>query len=1348
TFACVTCSLEAEETYYVYVSGSKISLYGIVYSYEVEQEVLEDIDLVEGTLAFPTAEGGGMYATGGRGGDVYVVTNLNDSGEGSLRYGIENAPDEGRIIVFSVGGTINLESTLTFKNKKNITIAGQTAPGDGITIAGYDTNISDSENIIIRYVRFRVGTANLLNGGDSMDALWGRDNDTFIIDHCSFSWNTDETLSTYRGSNGTVQWCIISESLTVSGHSKGRHGYGGIWGGDNTVFQYNLLANHTSRNPRIGGGSMGDPTSDGSTATLQLSNNVIYNYGYYPTYGGGYTYTNYINNYLRPGQGTRDSLLDSLLYFGENTKVGGVYYDGNVLEGNAEITADNSLGFTLDSTDGLTEVSDTAYEAEAFDNITLVSAEECYELVLNSAGATYPYRDAVDARVVEQVRTDTGTYINTPDEVGGYPAEDCVSDLVDTDGDGIPDEWETAHGLDPNDASDSRTLCTVNPDDATSYGYAWIEVYFNELVEETDASTYVAKNPTVTINLEDNTLVDEGDSVTVTATAAPYEDGITIEKVEFYNGSTVVGTVYSAPYTFTYTDSIAEDGTYYISVRAYDSEGNKTQSNTSRIYVNSTAGTGEWTSVDIGEPEVEGTASLVDGVLTVKGAGKIGVSEGSDASVNADLADATTDDFQFVYQELTGDMEIITKFDSYTPVDNHTFQGLMFRSSLEDDAATVALCFTMVKVDETTIWSCFMVNRESDGGSIQKITETIDSPEAAEAAGIPLIANLTFKEGNEYLGTWLKLVREGDTFTGYVSSDGSVWQKVGTLTADIPDTAYVGFAVDANKAANDLVNYNTAKFSNIEINTSFVNVTYDTENVDVSGSEKLAVGYDLAVTLTKVTGYTLPESVSVTIGGVEAVEGTDYTYDSETGIITVPSVQEDVVITASGVKRVVVPVEYEVIDDNNLLTITEENGVITLTQIAETGNIQTTGKSGGATSEAANVSYLLFPEVDEYHVITMDITVKSVTSIDGGGSNGFYVGAFGTEDPYVYSTFAFRGDMVAKGFWYKPGGDAGIYTGDGNPGLTPYSLDTTYSLVFQTDSKGGYYAYLYDTEGNLLLTKQFKAGESVLATGDTVRYGIAIIGATVEISNMTLTDAEGNMIYNQNSADYSEVTAAILTASSLNAADYTNYDAVLTAWDAVVFGLTDQDQVDQMAATLLSAIEALEPVESSEEPGDTGDDVDTSDNEDGDTSDWDEAIDEIENWQSGDDPITFGNVPGRNAIPNNVMKKLLENPDVPLVFEYSYDGADYTIVILPGTAVDDETEWYGPLWLYEHYGSYTLDDLSGINPDTANPDTNTDAAEIDSAATGDSEMLVFWLTVMAAAVCAVAVFRKRREYER
>ena len=1012
-----------------------------------------------------------------------------------------------------------------------------------------------------------------------MDALWGRDNDTFIIDHCTFSWNTDETLSTYRGQNGTVQWCLISESLTVSGHSKGRHGYGGIFGGDNTVFQYNLLANHTSRNPRIGGGYMGDPTAQNppNVAKVQLNNNVLYNHGYFACYGGGFTYTNYINNYVKRGQGTRDALNDTLLSFGENNKIGGVYYAGNILEGNAEVTADNSKGFKLDSSDGQTEVVSTPYQSEAFDNVTLRSAADCYELVLNSAGATYPHRDAVDARVVAQVRTNTGTYINTQDEVGGFPAQDCESTEADSDNDGIPDAWEDANGLNKNDPSDSRTLCLADPNDKETYGYSWIEVYFNELVGEVSKPTHVAKNPTVSINLPDNTLVTEGESVTVEAAAA---SDAGIAKVEFYNGATCVGTATTAPYTYTYTDSIAADGTYHISVRAYDNDGNKTQSNTSRLHVNSAAGTGEWLSADIGTPEVKGTASLIDGVLTVKGAGKIGSSEGSNSRVRPELANSADDDFHFVYQPMEGNVEIVTKFDSYTPVDNHTFQGLMFRSSLEDNAAMAALGFTMVKVDETTIWSSFMVNR----ATVQNISETIDSPEAAAKAGIPLIANLPFKEGNTYLGTWLKLSREGDVFTGYVSSDGLVWQKVGSLTVDLPDTAYVGFAVDANRAGNDLINYGTAKFSNIEINTAFANITYNTENVNVAGADKLAIGKDLAVTLSKVTGYVLPETVEVIISGKTAVQDVDYTYDKETGIIQVPNVQGDVSISAFGVKRVVLPVEYEVVDEGNLLTVTKEAGKLILTQVATSGNMQTTNRDSGAHKDAVNVSYLLFPEVDEYHELSMKVTVTSLTKINKGDENGFYLGAFAADGSGVYSTLAFRANKVLKGFWYKPGGATGQYTGDGNPGFSPFVMDSAYDVVFKTNGKGGYNAIVtgkcYDAAGNIVdgtFTKEFKAGESVIQTGDSIRYGIAIIGATVEISDMKLVDPENNVIYNQNSADYSKVIEAIQKASSLNADDYVDFTAVEAAWDAVELGLdaSEQAKVDAMAKAIEDAIAAL-----------------------------------------------------------------------------------------------------------------------------------------------------------------------------
>ncbi|MBO5278198.1 MAG: hypothetical protein J6B06_01730 [Lachnospiraceae bacterium] len=771
-----------------------------------------NVSAAEKVPAFPGAEGGGKYASGGRGGDVYVVTSLEDSGEGTLRYGIETAPENGRIIVFNVGGTIHLKSTLSFKGKKNITIAGQTAPGDGITIAGYDTNISNSENIILRFLRFRVGTENLLQGGDSLDALWGRDNDTFMIDHCSFSWSTDETLSTYRGKNGTVQWCLVSESLTVSGHSKGRHGYGGIWGGDNTVFQYNLMTNHTSRNPRIGGGSMTDPTKELSYATVQLSNNVIYNYGYYICYGGGFAHTNYINNYIKPGPGTRENLSNLLITIGESKKDGGFYIEGNILEGNDMITADNKLGIDEDAEGYLAE---EIYQAEAFDEIGMVSAKDCYELVLARAGATYPVRDAVDARVVAQVMSGTGSYINSQDEVGGYPAVTVARDAdFDTDHDGLPDEWEKLHGLNPLDASDSALIANETDSSRADYGYAWIELYCNELVDAVMAEGYQAPNPAVTIDLEDNTLAAEGKEVVVTAEAAANNGG-TIAKVEFYKDAELVATDEELPYSHAYSG--LADGTYHISVRAYDNDGNATQSDTARLHVNSAAGTGEWNSIDVGNPAVKGTASFMDGVLTVKGAGKLGKSEGSQSG--SVYNDVTTDDFQYVYQEFTGDGELKAKLDSYLIVDNHTFNGLMIRESLENNAACVAVGLTMTKIwnDMESTWAAFMVSRGQTGGKLPKIDSSVDSASSAEKAGIPIIPSLNFKEGDTFNGTWLKLIRKGDTFTGEVSEDGESWQTIGTLEIKLPETVYIGFAVEAGKAANNLDNYATAKFSDIRL---------------------------------------------------------------------------------------------------------------------------------------------------------------------------------------------------------------------------------------------------------------------------------------------------------------------------------------------------------------------------------------------------------------------------------------------------------------------------------------------------------------------------------------------------
>ncbi|MBQ1701071.1 MAG: pectate lyase, partial [Prevotella sp.] len=248
--------------------------------------------------AFPGAEGFGRYVTGGRGGRVYHVTNLNDSGTGSLRWALSQPGI--KTIVFDVSGTIHLSSALNIGG--NVTIAGQTAPGDGICVADYPCSIKGS-NVIVRYMRFRLGNKNvLLDGADGWDGFGGFDQEDLIIDHCSISWSIDECLSVLGNKNTTVQWCLVAQSLVNSGHSKGAHGYGGNWGGSGASFHHNLLAHHTSRTPRLGP----RPTTQ-LDERMDMRNNVIYNFGGNGCYGGEGMKVNIVNNYYKPGPGTPTS---------------------------------------------------------------------------------------------------------------------------------------------------------------------------------------------------------------------------------------------------------------------------------------------------------------------------------------------------------------------------------------------------------------------------------------------------------------------------------------------------------------------------------------------------------------------------------------------------------------------------------------------------------------------------------------------------------------------------------------------------------------------------------------------------------------------------------------------------------------------------------------------------------------------------------------------------------------------------------------------------------------------------------------------------------------------------------
>lgn len=417
------------------------------------------------TLAFPGAEGFGKYAAGGRGGRVIVVSNLNDSGEGSLRQAIR--VKEPRIVVFAVSGTIELESPLDI-NYGNLTIAGQSAPGEGICLKNFATNVK-ADNVIIRFLRFRLGD----ESRQESDAFGGtRGRSDIIIDHCSVSWSTDECASFYRNSNFTMQWCIISESLNASVHVKGKHGYGGIWGGEGASFHHNLLAHHSSRLPRFSGSSS---TLNSPGELVDFRNNVIYNWGHNNTYGGEKGRYNMVNNYYKPGPATRESVRERIVNPSE--PYGKFFVSGNYLAGSPEVSADNwNGGVQCDD-------PDSAFHAEAFpvETIQTQPAPAAYRDVLKYAGASHR-RDAVDKRIVREVRKGTAAYgekgiIDSQEEVGGWPVLKQEPVPADTDQDGMPDKWERRNGLRPGDASDASGY-------SLDKQYTNIEVYLNSLVEQ------------------------------------------------------------------------------------------------------------------------------------------------------------------------------------------------------------------------------------------------------------------------------------------------------------------------------------------------------------------------------------------------------------------------------------------------------------------------------------------------------------------------------------------------------------------------------------------------------------------------------------------------------------------------------------------------------------------------------------------------------------------------------------------------------------------------------------------------------------------------------------------------
>lgn len=457
------------------------------------------------TLAFPGAEGGGMYTTGGRGGKVIHVTTLADSGTGSLRAALNESG--ARTIVFDVAGIIELKSALSIKNG-NVTIAGQTAPGDGICIKNYELKFENADNIIIRFIRFRMGD----EAKREADALWGRYNRNIIIDHCSMSWSTDECSSFYANEFFTMQWCILTESLRNSVHGKGKHGYGGIWGGKNASFHHNLLANHDSRNPRIDHPQIYGNYVETHRGNVDYRCNAVYNWGSNLTYGGEDGWFNIVNNYYKPGPASSDRkyFVDA---YGSYVKDGTTYADsypqmylsGNVNTEYPELGAANDAS-TIYWHNGAgygnyNTLLNNQLELQGPQGrevyTTTHDAEKSFDMICQYAGASL-VRDAVDERACTDAKNGTATYkdggngskngiIDTQSAVGGWPVYNATSEetakVKDSDADGMPDWFEKEFGLDASKATDAaeKTL--------DQYGrYTNLEMYLHYLVREITSS--------------------------------------------------------------------------------------------------------------------------------------------------------------------------------------------------------------------------------------------------------------------------------------------------------------------------------------------------------------------------------------------------------------------------------------------------------------------------------------------------------------------------------------------------------------------------------------------------------------------------------------------------------------------------------------------------------------------------------------------------------------------------------------------------------------------------------------------------------------------------------------------
>ncbi len=467
-------------------------------------------------IAFPTAEGFGKYASGGRGGQVVFVDNLLDYGStetpipGSFRWALKQYPGEPLTVIFRVSGVVQLKAEPNFStgrnandirsSRANLTIAGQTAPGEGITFRGAKLNFGGSVNLIIRNIRSRIGLAD--DGTSIFGGSIGIENGSnWIVDHCSFGWSIEENMTIYDNNYTTVQNTIVHEGLYEGGHLKGNRSYGSQWGGQSATYYHNLLANNKTRSPRFNGAR----SDNDIKVFIEFSNNVDYNWGNYNAcYGSDiatgllrYNNTNFLNNYYKPGPATNSSLNFTQVSAGTNTSIPAkFYFAGNIMEGSQAITdnpwlgVNNSTSFTPAQLKSDTLILDKRFDYYEYKVKNLKTAQQAYNDVVATVGPIV--RDTVDRRIINEVKTKNNTVIgaagmkgiiDSPFQVEGYPAYYPATAPLDADNDGMADAWELANGLNPEFSSDRNWR--------TAEGYTALEVYLASLMGETITHNFV-----------------------------------------------------------------------------------------------------------------------------------------------------------------------------------------------------------------------------------------------------------------------------------------------------------------------------------------------------------------------------------------------------------------------------------------------------------------------------------------------------------------------------------------------------------------------------------------------------------------------------------------------------------------------------------------------------------------------------------------------------------------------------------------------------------------------------------------------------------------------------------------